>query len=155
MPPWQGGRVATWADVERAVPDLAREARARFAAAKHSTMATLRKDGSPRISGTEVEFADGEVWLGSMPNALKARDLLRDPRVAVHSPTSDPAADGSAWAGEAKVAGFAVAVPTDDGTHRFRLDLAEVVLTRLGDPPDHLVVESWHAGRGYVRRERR
>jgi hypothetical protein len=148
--------MATWADAEREVPDLAREVRARFAAGKHATMATLRADGGPRISGTEVEFGeDGEVRLGSMPGALKARDLLRDPRLAVHSPTAEPAADGTSWAGEAKLAGRAVPEPSDDGSHRFRIDLTELVLTRLGEPADHLVIESWHPGRGYQRRERK
>jgi hypothetical protein len=148
--------MATWADAEREVPDLAREVRARFAAGKHATMATLRADGGPRISGTEVEFGeDGEVRLGSMPGALKARDLLRDPRLAVHSPTAEPSADGTSWAGEAKLAGRAVPEPSDDGSHRFRVDLTELVLTRLGEPADHLVIESWHPGRGYQRRERK
>lgn len=145
--------MATWAEVEAAVPDLAAAVRARFAAAKHSTMATLRRDGAPRISGTEVEFSEGEVWLGSMPGALKALDLRRDPRLAVHSPTAEPGEGGTSWAGEAKLAGTAVEVP-HEGSVRFRLDLTEVVLTGLGDPPDHLVVESWHVGRGYQRRQR-
>lgn len=145
----------TWAEFENEAPDLARAVRARFAAGKHATMATLRKDGGPRISGTEVEFADGEVWLGSMAGAVKARDLLRDGRVAIHSPTAEPAEDGTSWAGEAKLAGTAHAVPNGDATHRFRIDISEVVLTRLGDPADHLVIESWHSGRGYASRERR
>lgn len=153
------GAVATWGDVEREVPELAAAVRARFAAAKHATMATLRRDGAPRISGTEVEFGDGDVWLGSMPGALKALDLRRDPRVAIHSPTADPAPDGTVWAGEAKLAGTATEVPGDPAPgqagHRFRVDVTEVVLTRLGEPADHLVVESWHPGRGYQRRERR
>lgn len=147
--------VASWAEVERAVPDLAREVRARFAAGKHATMATLRRDGAPRISGTEVDFAGGEIWLGSMGGALKALDLRRDLRVAIHSPTAEPDETGTAWAGEAKLAGIAHEVPTGDGTHRFWIDVTEVVLTRLGEPADHLVVESWHPGRGYRSRERR
>lgn len=147
--------MASWTEFEREAPELAREVHARFAARKHATMATLRKDGGPRISGTEVAFTDGELVLGSMPGAVKARDLLRDPRVAVHSPTYEPSADGSAWDGEAKVAGRAVEVPTEDPAHTFHVDIDEVVLTRLGQPVDHLVVESWHDGRGYARRERR
>ena len=148
--------MATWTEIEAAVPDLAREVRARFTAAKHSTMATVRRDGAPRISGTEVEFSGGELWIGSMPRAVKALDLLRDGRLALHSPTAEPGAEGTSWAGEAKVAGVAVEVPREgDDSHRFRLDLHEVVLTRLGEPPDHLVIESWHPDRGYVRRERR
>lgn len=147
--------MATWAEIETAVPGLAGEVMARFTAARHCTMATLRRDGAPRISGTEVELSDGQLWLGSMAGAVKALDLRRDGRVAVHSPTAEPGPDGRTWAGEAKVAGMAVEVPSDGESHRFRLDLTEVVLTRLGEPPDHLVVESWHPDRGYVRRERR
>ncbi len=143
-----------WADVEREVPDLARAVRERFAVRKHATMATLRRDGSPRISGTEVELGE-DVTLGSMAGARKAADLLRDGRVAIHSPTVDPESPES-WTGEAKVAGVARHTRTgDDGAVFFAVDVREVVLTRLGTPPDHLVVESWHEGRGYTRVERR
>jgi len=38
--------------------------------------------------------------------------------------------------------------------HMFRADIAELVVTGLGDPPDRLVIESWHVGRGVTRRER-
>ena len=72
-------------------------------------MATLRADGAPRISGTEVEFEDGQVFLGSGDDARKTLDLLRDPRVAIHSPTRDPESESS-WAGEAKLNGVAVQV---------------------------------------------
>lgn len=63
-----------------------------FAVRKHATLATLRRDGSPRISGTEVVFDDeaGEIYLGMMPGSVKALDLRRDPRLALHSPTVDP-----------------------------------------------------------------
>ncbi|HVF03673.1 MAG TPA: pyridoxamine 5'-phosphate oxidase family protein [Frankiaceae bacterium] len=147
--------MATWAEIEREVPELAREVRARFAAGKHSTMATLRRDGGPRISGTEVAFEDGDVWLGSMPGAVKARDLQRDPRLAIHSPTAEPDEAGTSWAGEAKLSGTAHEVPAEDASHKFRVDISEIVLTRLGDPADHLVIESWHQGRGYTSRRRR
>ena len=78
------------------------------------------------ISGTEVELGDDELHVGSMTGAVKARDLLRDGRLALHSPTVDPPeGDESAWAGEAKVAGRAVEVPSDDASHRFRIDVDE------------------------------
>ena len=141
-----------WSEFAALEPSLAAAVAGRFAVRKHATMATLRRDGSPRISGTEVEFADGEVWLGSMPGAMKARDLRRDPRVAIHSPTVDPASP-SEWEGEAKLAGTVVEEPAD--SYRFRVVLTEVVLTRLGTPADHLLVESWHPGRGVDRTERR
>jgi hypothetical protein len=147
--------MATWTEIETQAPQLAAEVRARFAFRKHCTLATLRSDGSPRISGTEVDFRDGELWLGSMPGALKARDLHRDPRFALHSPTVDPPADDpSGWPGEAKLAGHAhdVAGEGATGSHRFRLDVTEVVLTRVVG--DRLRVESWHPGRGVQVRER-
>ncbi|HEX8003158.1 MAG TPA: pyridoxamine 5-phosphate oxidase [Mycobacteriales bacterium] len=145
--------MARWHEVEREVPALAAAVRARFAVRKHATLATLRRDGAPRISGTEVEFG-ADVTLGSMPGALKARDLFRDPRLALHSPTVDPEpGNESAWPGEAKLAGTAVRQPdAEGGAHAFAVDLTEVVLTHVEG--DRLVVESWHPSRGYERRER-
>ena len=126
-----------------------------MSARKHLTMATLRRDGSPRISGTEVEFADGELRIGSMPGAVKALDLRRDARVAIHGPTTDPPADTTAgWMGEAKVAGRAVEVESKDGSHRFVIDVHEAVITHLNQAGDRLVVESWNPARGYRKIER-
>lgn len=140
--------MTSWDEMAAEVPDFAARVRELFARGKHMTLATLRRDGSPRISGTEVEFSDGQVWLGSMPDARKARDLQRDARFALHSPSTDPPEGApSAWVGEAKLAGMAVEVP-HEGSHRFRLDLTEVVLTHVETGPDVLVVEFWHPGRG-------
>ena len=147
-----GVRGGSWAQVEAEAPELAAAVRACFAVRKHCTMATLRADGSPRISGTEVQWESGELQLGSMPAAVKARDLLRDPRVAVHSPTVDPPeGDESSWAGEAKVAGLAVEV-SSGAAHAFRVDVAEVVHTRVDG--DALRITSWHPGRGVEVRRR-
>lgn len=140
-----------WADFAAAEPELAREVKARFAIRKHNTLATLRKDGSPRISGIEVQFADGELYLGMMPDSRKLSDLRRDPRLAVHSPTEDPPQKRAAeWRGEAKIAGRAV----EAGANRVSVDIAEVVLTHLNQAGNRLVVESWHPGRGRQRLER-
>lgn len=117
---------------------------------KHLTMATLRRDGSPRISGTEVKFVDGQLEIGSMSNAVKALDLRRDPRVAIHGPTEDPPLDHAAgWKGESKLAGTAVEVESGSDSHRFRIDIYEAVITHLNSAGDRLVVESWNAARGY------
>ena len=145
---------ASWSDVEAQAPELAAAVRACFDVRKHCTLATLRRDGSPRISGTEVQLSAEEFEIGSMGGALKARDLLRDPRCAVHSPTVDPPeGDESSWAGEAKVAGLAVEVPLEPGdpqagAHRFRLALTEVVHTRVAPDGGALLITSWHPGRG-------
>ncbi|MGY1602027.1 pyridoxamine 5'-phosphate oxidase family protein [Geodermatophilus sp. SYSU D00815] len=147
--------MASWAEVEKEAAELAAQVRAAFTRGKHATMATLRADGSPRISGTEVEFGDdGHLRLGSMPGAVKARDLQRDPRLALHSPTSEPGEGGADWPGEAKVAGVAVAEPDRDGAHVFHLDLHEVVWTGLNEARDKLVIRSWHPGRGVEERQR-
>ena len=137
--------MASWNEIEQQAPELAAAAKGYFDKHKHKTLATLRQDGSPRISGTEVEFTDGELFIGSMSRAVKALDLRRDPRFAIHSGSADP----PDWPGDAKIAGRAeeVSEPGAD-SHRFRLDIAELVVVRLGDPADHLVIESWHEGRG-------
>jgi Pyridoxamine 5'-phosphate oxidase len=141
--------MASWREIEDAAPDLAAQVRAAFAVGKHATMATLRADGAPRISGTEVEFGDdGDLRIGSMPGARKARDLQRDPRVALHSPTTDPGEGGATWPGEAKVAGRAVEEPGDGSAHVFRLDLTEVVWSGLTADRTALRIRSWHPGRG-------
>jgi hypothetical protein len=150
--------MATWQEFVSAEPDLARRVQALFEAHRHHTMATLRRDGSPRISGTEVELGAEGLFLGMMAGALRASDLRRDGRIALHSSTVDPDDDPTAWAGDAKVSGRAVEVVEHDGepgSHRFVVDLTEVVITRVGTPPDHLVIETWHPGRGLGRIERR
>ena len=151
-------RMASWNDIEREEPTFAARVRARFDAGKHKTIATLRADGSPRISGIEVEFDGGELTFGSMPNARKGADLVRDPRFALHSPTADPPeGDPSGWSGEAKVAGRAVLVGDLEGEasgQSFRADLDEVVLTRLTDAGDSLLIEMLRPGLPMRRVER-
>lgn len=151
--------MATWDEVALAAPEFAAAVRDRFAVRKHATLATLRRDGAPRISGSEVEFGDdGNLYVGMMPGSRKALDLRRDPRLALHSATIDPPADDAAgWPGEAKVAGVALEVsdPTrTDLPHRFRIEVGEVVLTTISGDGKRLVVESWHPERGLERLER-
>jgi hypothetical protein len=153
----------SWNDVAAEAPDLAALVQARFTSAKHHTLATLRQDGAPRISGTEVTFNLGEVWLGSMDGARKARDLQGDPRLALHSST----ADETLGEGDARINGTAVEVTDPDqiarvyeGTetppgpmHLFRIDVSELVLTRVQG--DDLVVDWWRAGAGARQVKRR
>jgi Pyridoxamine 5'-phosphate oxidase len=160
--------MASWKEFEAAAPELGGRARATFDAHRHKLLATLRKDGSPRISGIETTFADGELWLGMMPGSRKALDLRRDPRLALHSASLDPPDDPTTWAGDAKLSGRAVEVDDPalkerfaggggqpDESHLFRVDVTEVVHTRVGDPADHLVIELWQPGREVRRMERR
>jgi hypothetical protein len=152
--------MASWAEFASAEPDLASRVEDRFAIRKHKTLATLRKDGSPRISGIEVEFANGELYLGMMPGSVKLGDLERDPRLAVHSPTDDPPeGNPRGWPGEAKLAGYALEVDSASssagGGRRFQIDITEAVLIHLNEAGDQLVVESWRPGKGSTRLVRR
>jgi len=145
--------LATWAEFESAEPKFAARVRRLMTSRKHLTMATLRQDGAPRISGTEVQFSGQDLQIGSMPRAVKAMDLIRDGRVAIHGPTNDPSKDGK-WRGEAKIAGRAVELPRKDDSHFFSIDIEEVVVTGLNQKRDGLKIESWTPGAGYRVRER-
>ena len=46
--------MASWSEFAAAAPALAERVKTRFDSHKHKTMATIRKDGGPRISGTET-----------------------------------------------------------------------------------------------------
>lgn len=143
--------MARWSEVEAAEPAFAARVRALLDAEKHKTIATLRADGSPRISGIEVQFADGELTFGSMPGARKGADLLRDPRFALHSASvAPPEGQETTWAGDAKVAGVAVPAGPVEGMEGelFRADLHEVVLTALTPEGTALRIESWSPARG-------
>jgi hypothetical protein len=147
----------SWSDFEAAAPELAERVRARLDAHTHKTIATLRRDGSPRISAIETDFADGELWIGSMWQPLKARDLQRDPRFALHSGSDDP----PQWRGDAKLAGVAEEITDPERvreingdkappgpSHLFRLDLREVSTVGLDDERKALVIEIWTPERG-------
>ena len=142
----------SWSEFEAAAPDLARRVRERLEAHTHKTIATVRRDGSPRISGTETDLVDGELWIGSMWQALKARDLRRDPRFALHSGSDDP----PGWHGDAKLAGVAEEITDPERvaaingrkgehprSHLFRLDLREVSTVGLDEERTHLIIDVW------------
>jgi hypothetical protein len=153
----------SWTDFSTAAPELAETVRRRLEAHTHQTLATVRRDGSPRISGTESTFVDGELWIGSMWQALKASDLRRDPRFALHSGSDDPAD----WAGDAKLAGIVEeitdpervreingAAAANGPSHLFRLDLREVSTVGLNADRSRLVIEVWTSEHGLRTIER-
>jgi hypothetical protein len=161
-------RVASWAEVEAAASELAERVKERFESTGLGLLATLRSDGSPRISGIEPLFALDELWLGMMDGSRKAADLLRDPRLALHNATEDKQVTN----GDARISGRAVEI-TDEGSferfnrafqgetgysppppyHLFRVDVTEVMHLKPGG--DHLVIEWWKEGTGTNRVERR
>lgn len=155
--------MTSWSTFEAEAPDLAAPIRAAFESHLHHVVATLRRDGSPRVSGNEVRFAGDDVWLGMMPKSAKAADLRRDPRVAVHAAPVDTTLS----VGDAKFSGRALEVgadevawflreignemPSDDAC-AFRIDLTGATLTTVRG--EIMIVQTWHPGQGTVREER-
>ncbi len=147
-----------WSTVESEQPALAAAVLARFQCTKHHVLATLRRDGAPRMSGTEVPLVEGDLYLGSMPGALKARDLQRDGRFALHSNPGD----GSMEGGDAKLSGVAVEIVDADEVarvgelvgappgpfHLFRLDVDLVVLSEVDEANGTMAITSWRPDRG-------
>ncbi|MEU7021150.1 pyridoxamine 5'-phosphate oxidase family protein [Streptomyces sp. NPDC046203] len=145
----------SWSAFEAADPGLAATVRERFGQYTHHVLATLRADGSPRLSGIEADFRDGELWLGMMVNSLKARDLRRDPRFALLANPGDGTDMGG---GDVRVSGRAVEI-TDperiawyvgesgapEPLHLFRAEPAEVVRTRVEG--EEIVFQVWNPGR--------
>jgi hypothetical protein len=159
--------VASWRDIEAEEPELAALAREFLEGHKHKTLATLRRDGSPRVSGIEAEIVDGELLWGGMPGAMKSLDLRRDPRFALHSGSGDP----PDWAGDAKVSGRAEEIADEDRKRAllaaqghtgaspgpfdlFRGELEELVVVHLNEERTKLVIERWREGDGVKRFER-
>lgn len=156
--------MTTWNDFASDAPQLAETVRTRFDATGLALLATLRADGSPRLSGVEPFFWDGEVWIGMMPDSRKAADAVRDGRVALHAATIDK----EMKAGDAKLGGRLLLVDDEarfrevqeafkeatgygpEGTYPlFALDLGEAVFVSLAD--EQVVIEWWQPGRGYQR----
>ena len=154
--------VVSWGEFEAREPEFSARVRKLFEAGRHKTIATLRIDGSPRISGIECTFDEGELRFGSMSGSRKSEDLHRDPRLAIHGPTFHPE-EGmeSEWPGEAKIAGRATPqastsgeLSADEEGELFCVDLIEVTVTGLDEHATKLVIESWTPNRGLARTER-
>lgn len=173
---------ATWLDVETSNPEFAAKAQAFFDAHRHKFLGTIRKDGSPRISGTETVFLNGNIYLGMMVGSRKAMDLRRDPRLTVHSGSNEP----ETWSGDVKLSGTGIEVTDEDELeafrrageatrassledektapeaqespepfHLFKISIDEVAMVTLSEAKDHLVIERWHPGQPIRRVERR
>ena len=152
------GDAVPWAAFEQADAALAGRVRARLESHPHAVVATLRADGSPRLSGMEVPVRSGHLWLAMTPGSRKAGDLGRDPRFSLHSaPDSESLPDGDARI-EGRVL-FADAAQQADfvAGHRHRIEdpskmvlyvalIGRVVLVRVSQ--DSLVIESWTPGGG-------
>ncbi|WP_406286449.1 pyridoxamine 5'-phosphate oxidase family protein [Embleya sp. NBC_00896] len=146
--------MTSWAEFEKVEPEFAATVRERFGMYKHHVLGTLRADGSPRLSGLEVNFRFEEMWLGMMPGSLKARDLLRDPRFSIFA---NPGEGAELEHGDIRVSGRAVEVVDAEVKdrfaesagapvpfHLFRVELGEV--SGFGVEGEEMVVRVWRWG---------
>jgi hypothetical protein len=142
-------QAAAWQEFEQDEPELATRIRERFAANLHHVLGTVRPDGAPRLSGTEVSFRDGEVAIGMMSGSHKLRDVRRDPRVELHSaPLEDDLANG-----DAKIAGIVLPAHEEPGgAAHFLLRIRLASLVRVVGDELELAVWRPSAGARTVRR---
>ena len=116
-----------WDEFTAAGSDLAKLAQERFERDQVVMLGTVRADGRPRLSPCEVDFAGGRVLFGMMWRSPKARDLIRDPRLTVHSVPSDKANAG----GDVKLYGVAV----DEQEPGLRAEFCRVIQARIDWQP--------------------
>ena len=157
-----------WDDLHEHQPRLAAIATERLVAPGVLLVVTIRADGTPRLSPVEPFVLDGDLWLSMMLGSRKAADLVRDPRVLVHSIVTNR--DGEE--GEVKLRGtarehldasvqrrYAVAVgealPWSPEVGRFQLfsvDIRQVTLLRYDSATGDQYLVLWPPGRESVRR---
>jgi hypothetical protein len=166
--------VASFTELDSTVPDLAARARAVLDSTTNAVLGTIRRDGTPRLSGIDPFFHGGELHIGSMPGARKGEDLRRDPRIALHSIPweSRRLREGASDPGEAdvKLSGTATLVTDRDAIGAafktppeeidpatsgdlFVVEVQALVVISVAD--DQLVIERWTTDDGHrvIRRD--
>jgi hypothetical protein len=123
-----------WDAFEGACPKIASLARERFAADEVVMLGTVRADGAPRLSPCEVDFTAGRVLFGMMWRSRKALDLLRDPRLVVHSVPQTRMNPG----GDIKLTGIAVDEQDPDVRTAYRAELHRRIDWAPDEPNFHL-----------------
>lgn len=157
-----------WSDIGHAQHRLARLGHQRLIDPGVVLVATIRQDGTARLSPVEPLVMDGDLWLSMMWQSAKARDLLRDPRVLVHSiitsrdgaggefkirgttrAENDPAIQRH-YAGT--VAGSLGWSPQPGRFHLFAVDISQVSFISYDTATGDQHVAMWPPGREFIRR---
>ena len=127
-----------WAEFVTAAPEMAALGREQLEAQRVVLIATVRRDGSPRISGAEPVTVEGDLYLGMMWRSRKALDLRRDPRLLIHNPICSNAGDEV----EFSLRGQAIEVHDAEVRRRFAEAVAEK--TTWKEPHFHLFAIDIH-----------
>lgn len=77
---------------------------------RFAILATIRRDGSPRISTVETHFVGDDLMIVMIPRTRKAADVRRDNRVVLQSPITSAGDPGP----EFKLRGYARVVKDDE-----------------------------------------
>ncbi len=99
----------SWKNFEAQSPDLAEFAKARLHN-KVAYLATIRKDGSPRVHPFTPIIGEDHFFVFMEPTSPKGHDLRRDGRYAVHCSVSDTSGES----GEVCVTGQAKFIEDSD-----------------------------------------
>ena len=159
-----------WADFEALVPELAALGRERIERFGFVFVATIRRDGGPRVNPVEAHLVGDDLALVMIPGSLKALDVRRDPRVFLHTPVLEPELGTP---GEFKLRARAVAIenrrprrqiaetweraggyrPPPDWEH-FALDVESAAFHRYDEPAGVHHLLRWTPARGLERSTR-
>jgi hypothetical protein len=154
----------SWGSLEESAPEIARLGKERFDQARVALLATLRKDGSPRISPVEPYLSQGHLLFGAMSWSLKAHDLLRDSRCVLHSAITGP--DN----GEGELKLYGRAIKADEQLRDncqgwwserpsgaaivFALEVEQAAFISWNTERGQMIVQRWSPHRGYSKRTR-
>jgi len=157
-----------WSEIEDEQRRLAELGTSRLIEPGVVLVGTIRCDGTPRISPVEPFVLDGELMLSMMWGSRKAADLVRDPRILVHSIV----VGRNGGEGEVKVRGtarvaddsavqrrYAASVsaslgwsPEPGRFHLFVVDVEHVTFIRYDGPTGDQHVVMWPPGTEFIRR---
>ena len=122
--------MASLDELRTLAPTIAERLAERLTATGLGFVGTVRADGWPRVSPMEVSIIDGRLWCGSMPNAVKALDLRRDPRCCLVTPLADK---DDLW-GEVKAFCRAKEIADVDTWERIRKVWLDAIDLDIGEP---------------------
>ena len=145
--------MATWAEFTDAAPEIAALGLTLFEKFHIAYLATVRKDGTPRVHPVSPIIANGRLYVAMAPTSPKRLDHARDGRYMMHAlPGKD---DAEFWIrGRARRAGDETRAAVSDAAGHtvreidwiFEYDIEEAMMAyweHVGQPDTYPVREFW------------